>query len=528
MSGINLKLLENDICNRYNFFIVSTHSKVKNLSEFVNRFKWIFFVLILFNILLSAWFVINKDLDFHTDIARDFLLLEDIVNTRKPTLIGARSGVPGIFHGPSWLYLNLPAFIIGRGNPIAVGWFWVFLTTFSVGFIYWMGKKLFNKEVALFATLIFSGSIIIYTKGLFNPFGAVILFPVLLYLLMRYLQKENVYYLLTAYFLIGLIIQFQVAFGIPILILSTLYLIIKRRKIIHLLFAFIILTIPLSTYIIFEVRHNFLQTHAIIKYLTTKQPVGEVPLPQLISTRIQGIFLDGINITVLNNVLNFPATLVLIAVFYKLIIIKKIKWREVYVLYFFFYLGFWIITFFYKGVVWSYYYWPFLPLTLLIIVSSYSLINKKLFTLVIIYFVVITLYFGIKTVQPINDGWAFYHKLAQTIYTDANQEFGYYIYTPDLFGYSSRYAMNFTQKERTIRANPFQKKKLTYLIIAPAPSDKPFLNGNWWKIHQVKINRKPDNVIKYANGFVVEKYILTDAEQNISSDPNLIQDLTLR
>ena len=39
---------------------------------------------------------------------------------------------------------------------------------------------------------------------------------------------------------------------------------------------------------------------------------------------------------------------------------------------------------------------------------------------------------------------------------------------------------------------------------------------------------EPDEIFKYDNGFVVEKYILTEEEISIPSDPNLIQDLHFR
>jgi hypothetical protein len=46
--------------------------------------------------------------------------------------------------------------------------------------------------------------------------------------------------------------------------------------------------------------------------------------------------------------------------------------------------------------------------------------------------------------------------------------------------------------------------------------------------NQVNIKRKPDFVRKYKNGFIIEKYLLSDEELKIPSDPNLIQNLTFR
>ena len=64
-------------------------------------------------------------INFHVDVARDFLVIRDIVQNHKITLIGPRSGgIPGVFHGPLWLYLNIPSYLVGHGDPVIVGYGW--------------------------------------------------------------------------------------------------------------------------------------------------------------------------------------------------------------------------------------------------------------------------------------------------------------------------------------------------------------------------------------------------------------------
>lgn len=484
------------------------------------------------NIVLIFWFALNNDLGFHTDIARDFLVLEDIVKTRKPTLIGPHAGgIQGVFHGPLWYYIHLPIFLVGRGNPIAVSWFWGFLTLTSLGVTYYVGKKLFNKEVALLTTVLLSAFAISYTNSLFNPYGAVILFPLFFYLFWLYLKRASVVHLLSCLFVLGLIIQFQIAFGLPILILTTIYLvpfIIKQKRYKHI-FAYLILLIPLSTYILFEIRHDFFQIRSLISYVTVKQAVGELTIPQIILSRIKGFFLDGLYTTPYNSYLSVPVAILFIWIGLKLRN-SKAKFRTTYFLFFYFYSGFWLLSFLFRGVVWNYYYWPFLPVVLLIFCSSIQLINKKLFFLLLTYIFLINFYFGFQKIKMVGTGWRFYHSLAKDIYSDAdNKEFGYYVYTADQLGYSEKYALHYTQREYSkTKSFPYEKKKTTYLIIASPPRDKPYLNGEWWKTNQIKISGKPKKVKTYRNGERVEKYILVEKELKIPSDPNLIQTLLFR
>jgi hypothetical protein len=442
-------------------------------------------VLILINIFLSAWYVINKDILFHTDIARDFLVMEDIVKTMKPTLIGPRAGgISGVFHGPLWFYISLPAFIIGKGNPVFIGWFWVFLSCLSIFITYYFGKKLFNEKIGIISAFILSIFSISYTNSLLQPFGALILFPIFFFLFKKYLNNLRIKYLISALLFLGFIIQFQMAFGVPILVLTTAYLtrfLLRKKKPLHF-FSFFILLIPLSTFLLFDLRHDFLQSKSIINYLLTKQKVGELNFTHLIFNRIKGFFVDGINMFPKNTWLNLPLTILFSWVFIKYRK-KEIKYKDNYLLFFYFYTGYWVISLFFKGNIWNYYFLPFLPLTILIFISFVNLINKKIFITIFIYILIINYFTGIDSIKSAGSGWSFYHNLAKDVYRDANnKEFCFYPYSSDQLAYSEKYAISFTQREFIkTKSNPFKKCQITYLIYSPPPKDRKWLNGEWWK-----------------------------------------------
>lgn len=484
------------------------------------------------NIILGSWYVINSDLVFHTDIARDFLVIQEMVQTQKPTLIGPRAGgIPGMFHGPLWFYINLPAFILGQGNPIMVGWFWVLLSILSLIIIYHYGKMTFNKEVALLSTLLFSVFLINYTSRLFNSYGSVMLFPVFFYLFSKYIKKLNIKYLLSSLFVLGLIIQFQVGFGPTILVLTITYLIpflLKRKKLNHLL-SLAILIIPLSTFIVFELRHDFLQIRALINFFTSHGNSANLTFIQLIIDRLQGFLLNGLGIIPYNKLFVFPVTAMFVWLFLR-IKNQNLKFKDEYHLYFYFYSGFWVLMLLFKGTIYGFFYWGFLPVTILVISSLIMLIDKKLFFLLFVYIYLFNFFFSIQSLSGVGTGWRTYYDSAKAIYRDANKnEFGYYVYSPDLYGYSQKYAISYTQQEfPNTQANSFTKKRLTYLTFESPPLDRPWLDGKWWKTNQVRVIKKPNKKFNYPNGVVVEKYLLNQKELEVFSDPNLIQDLIFR
>ena len=502
---------------------------------------YLFLFLIGLCIILASWFVINGDILFYSDIARDFLLMEDILYNKPIALIGPRSGaISGVFHGPLWLYLNLPAFILGKGNPIVVGWFWVLLYIINLIITYKIGKLLFDKHIGLIATLIVALTTISFPAGPSNPVGALILSPIFFYFLISYLKQKKIKFLVISLFILGLIIQFQIAFGGPVLILTfilILFNVIKHKKFYHLL-AFLILIIPLSTYIIFDLRHNFLQTRSLINFFSQniKNTNKNFYNWEIIKQKITHSVGSELNfITDRNILLNFFTIIILFIGFYQVFKNKKDKNKEIYLLFLYLYFGYWLIVIFYKGIIWWHYYWPFLPLLSIIVASFIKYINKKAFFVFIITLIACSFYTKtqliIKTKNYFGQeksSWLFYKNMAKTIYEDAPKNFGYFIFSDDNFGYPSWYAMNYMGKfYKNKKAIIHEKKETTYLIIDP--SDNPGYSKEWWQKNMVKIDKNPEKVFQFnKSNFRVEKYKLNELDVKKEIDPTLIKTLIFR
>lgn len=486
-------------------------------------------------IYISGWYVFHGSIVFHTDIARDFLLIEDIVKNKPLTLIGPRSGgIPGVFHGPLWLYLNVPAFVIGTGNPVTVGWFWMMLSIINLIVIFMTAQNLFrDQRISLFAVTLVAATTTADIRSLYNPWGALVLTPIFFHIYWRYLNTGKQIFLLSGIFILGLIIQFQMAFGVPLLILTFIHVLrhlLRSKKYSHVL-SFLIILIPLSTFILFDLKHDFLQSKAIFNFITGKVNTGKVEMPflNLLDDRTRKVFTDGLGFLTFNKWFLF---IPLLFMFFKageeLAKGKESKSRRLYLLLVYFYLGFWVLTLGFKGQIWGYYHWPFLGLLSMFFAALYKYVDRRLFYFIFISTLILNITSGIgKTVKNPDfiseDGgsWKFYNRMTNDIYVDADQDFGYYIFSGDQFAYTQRYAMNYRQKEfKNFRAFSFQKKKITYLILTP--TDNPFLSVDGWKAGQVKLIKKPKKIFAYKNGIIVEKYELTPEEIEVPSDPNMI------
>ena len=482
--------------------------------------KVLFFILIFLSFFFASWSVINGDLNFSSDIARDFLLFSEITE-KKLVLIGPKSSVMGLFHGPLWLYLNYPAYVIGNGNPLVVGMWWVILIALFSAIVFYVTKKLFDKTSAYLATLLVTLYVSFHGATFFNPIGAMFTIPIFFYSFIQYLKTGKAKYLIIHAISLGVIIQFEMAIGIPFTILSFLYLFIKilrstKKK--HLLLLLTIL-IPLSNYLLFDLRHDFLLTNSVLRYISPES--GN-------SVKYNYLFMlyDRFHLMISQvefvrpdpNFRNLIATLVFI--FFLVIQLKNKKYRQIYLSFLYFFVGFFILTLINKGPVLYFYLIPQFPLVFIMFSSFSSSQYKKIFIAVfaIIYLLNLQTAFtdlnnSAKTRGVSEASWKFLNQMSQKVFSGSEKKFGYFVYTPDIIGYGLKYALQYQQKiNKDKKASFLTKQKVTYIVVAPPAIDNPYLSYTWWKEERIKITKSPVVTYTFPNGYKIEKYVLTDEE----------------
>ena len=129
--------------------------------------------------------------------------------------------------------------------------------------------------------------------------------------------------------------------------------------------------------------------------------------------------------------------------------------------------------------------------------------------------------FAENSIGQIEDDWQFLSTVMAKPFEGAESEFGYYLYTPDIYAYEQKYAMLYQTKrhpEKTVFR--YEKKPVTYLVIAPAVNTGELLFADW-KRDRVKIRRPANQEFMMAGGYRVEKYLLTPEELAEPGDSTL-------
>lgn len=488
-------------------------------------------ITLVFNLCAASWYVLHSDIRFISDVARDFLLFGEL-QEKGIMLLGPRaSGIPGLFHGPLWLYLTFPGYVLGGGSPVVVGWYWMGMIVASLAGGYVVVKRLFDERAARIFVVLTSALYISEGAQLINPHGAFMLLPIAFYALVRYFQTTNWRWLAGYWLLLGCIIQFQMAVGIPLFLLSLLPLIIfvyKKKTYIHLLTG-IVIAIPLSTFVVFELTHNFAQLRAVLN-----SSVGEsadAPSMTEVFRERMALFSNGgmgvfrASATPLNYLL-----FGLLGWFY----LFKVKNREkteknTYFLAVYLYCGYWLLTLLFPGHALFHHWFPITSLSMLMVAGVLAQTNWRVGGVIIS---IILLHFAqysfahIKMSETIIgtafDSWQFQQSLTDNIIAQSSDEFGYFAYSPDIYAYGPKYALLYMKRQHTEKdIYSFEKKPETFVTIEPIPADRDDLNSRSWIQEKFGITSQPVASWSFENGYSIEKYTLEKTEVEQPIDPNL-------
>lgn len=469
-----------------------------------------------FCFLLSSWYVLHGDIQYSHSNSLIFLLLDEL-NVKKIVLLGP-SSTTGLFHGPLWTYVNYPLYLIGHGDPVAVGWGWVLMALASTVAGFFMAKDLFGEKTAYLFTLMNAVYWTFHVKGFFNPHGAMLIIPAFFYYFVKYLQTRKVKFLIFHILLAGSIIQFQMAIGIPFAILSFFYVFyfaFKQRRLIHL-FSYLLIIASISNFIIFDLRHNFLLYKLLIHFSTS---AGR-DHPNIVSMLYQRLqFMTG-GIEFLRT---DPGgrNLIIFIVFsiFLFFQIKDKKFRTIYFSFLYFYFGYLILSNLNSGGLLYFYLFPLFPLVFLIFSSFITSKFSKVFLVIFVLIFILNFQnafeentIGIQDIGKRDNSWVFYKKMALQIFRSKDKDFGYFVYTPDVVAYEEKYALSYISKNSDKKAYYFQKRPITYLIVAPPPRNNPYMKPDWWKQNIWHLYKTPSSITNFDNGFKIERYELSADE----------------
>ncbi len=419
----------------------------------------------LYFLFLSLRSVLWGGIPFWSDPARDLLLAWD--NLRKISLIGPPGGIPGVFYGPYWLWLNSLVLIFTK-DPRFCSLFVILVPYFTLfPLLLWKLSKFIGRGAVIVIWLVFMttyGSF--YTTYIWQPY----LVPLFL-VGIAYIAGNNI---LNKPLLVGImaamLVNFHLSFGIvTCLAVSALFFVtwlVKDRKLKTLaLYLAGVVTVFLP-FIFFESRHGFNQIQAFMKAVINSAVYNSASVGQmgLTKTEILTRFL-----TIPAQFLQLPVSV--IGVIWAILLLQlknKFTKNQIGILVFLLFniTGLFLIFYTSKNPVWDYYFIGMETLFLLLmgVLASKS---RLLVTLALIWALVL---FGKHVGNFVRDPGADFlsvpsiaskQKTAETIIADAkNEPYTVFAYSPSIYSFDYDYLFAWL-------APNHESGTVTYLIIPP-------------------------------------------------------------
>jgi hypothetical protein len=492
------------------------------------------------------------DFYYLVDQARDMLLTKSIVVGHTLTLIGARTGLGGLFHGPIWLYIIAPFFFLFGGNPfltLVPLFIIVSLTLIILGFL--VGWRLYNFYFGLLLALILSVSsslvnTVVYTSNAHMQPIVVILY---LFATIEFIRGKDKFIILSL-FLVGLGFQFESAFAV-LLIALTLFAVLLRGKfpsIKNSVLGIVAFLIPLSTFILFDLRHQFLMTKSFIRLFGS--PLKPLPGYEQYTSitfrffdRLFGLR-DSLAAPLFSNFfLTYALLLITFALPILFLIANLLKRKFSLDKEYLFILLSPIIIFglyvFYPLPLWAHYLLPVTVfIAMLLAYSIKTVYSKNIYgkVLVCVFLILLVIpaaqsigaqYLNNAKYSSDSDG-SYRNQLAVAswVVKDMNgKASGYFVYSPGILTYNMDYLIWWVSKQvrETVPAN--EKLQTTYLILYPhlEHDDNAY---NYWKKNTLHTNGKVLLTKTFAGGIIVEK--LSIGQEEPAVDPNYFQNLIFR
>lgn len=181
---------------------------------------------------------------FSGELGKELIFIRNIIDTRSIPLIGMPTSHEWLYYGPLYYYIATPIVYLLKYDPFSLFYISFFVSLLGLLINYAVIKKVVNKNVAIYSTVLVSLSPIFIWQTRLSKLHTFffVLSPLLIYFLNKVWYKEKKYVFYTG-IIYGLFFSFHFS-QIPILITIVSILFLKRYQIKDYLILFLAVALP--------------------------------------------------------------------------------------------------------------------------------------------------------------------------------------------------------------------------------------------------------------------------------------------
>lgn len=220
------------------------------------RIEFLLLPIFFLGIFLRTMYLSRESLTFAYDQARDAFVMQNMVKG-DIKLQGPPATAPGLFHGVLYYYLMLPAYVVGKGNPIYAAFWLSIINALTIFVVYGFSQATFkNKRLSLILSFLFSVSFgeSQYSTWLSNGSISSLFVPLFYFGIWEWMNQKKWGPMVAAIGLAGAVqSEIFLLYQVPILIV--LWVTGKISK--HLFKFLTVFLIGISTIIVSDIKFGF-------------------------------------------------------------------------------------------------------------------------------------------------------------------------------------------------------------------------------------------------------------------------------
>lgn len=236
--------------------------------------KYVTFISIAVILMIGAFFRfyrIHEYMTFLGDEGRDVLVVKRMLIDHKLTLLGPVTSVGSMYMGPVYYYLMAPFLWLFKFDPVGPAIMVALFALLSIYLIYLVGNEfLGNPIVGLVASLLYAISPlpIIYGRSSWNPNVVPFFSLLIIYSILKIIIAKRNNYLVVASLSLGILLQLHYVTFMFFPILFFIFLVFKPKiSLKYYIWAGIGFLLTYSPFIAFELRHQFVNTEGVWRFL---------------------------------------------------------------------------------------------------------------------------------------------------------------------------------------------------------------------------------------------------------------------
>ncbi len=228
------------------------------------------FIIILALAAFFRFYHVREYLIFLGDEGRDVLIVKQMIVNHKFTLLGPITSVGSMYTGPVYYYMMAPFLWLFNLDPVGPAIMVVLVSLATVFLIYKVGSEFFSKRTGLISAFLYAISpfAIVQGKSSWNPNVVPFFSMLLIFGLCKVIIQKKYRWLAIVGIAFGISVQLHyISLLLGPVIFITILLKgrgISKKYLMYLLGGFFV---AYSPFLIFELRHSFTNSQAVIKFL---------------------------------------------------------------------------------------------------------------------------------------------------------------------------------------------------------------------------------------------------------------------